>query len=152
MAEIVQMFLFLYKSKYRRKRRRPIGRRQHQLELTKRFKQQFSGGITVVPCLAPPFWWAALFCCWLLQLSVATSSSSTTTTTEPSCDTETCINGDCVNGTCFCREGWQGPACQFCGGKFYLALFLRDIGCWGICWVVPREDLVSYFVSDESPS
>ncbi|XP_035739558.1 attractin-like protein 1 isoform X1 [Vespa mandarinia] len=112
MAEIVQMFLFLYKSKYRRKRRRP----SRQVELT-RFQE--CGAITL-PCL-PPLWWAALLCCWLLHLTAASSSSSTTTTTtEPSCDSESCINGDCVNGTCLCREGWQGPACQFCGGKVRL--------------------------------
>lgn len=26
-------------------------------------------------------------------------------------------NGICRNETCVCYDGWQGPQCQFCGGK-----------------------------------
>lgn len=32
-----------------------------------------------------------------------------------------CVNGECINGTCICRDGWQGPFCQFCGGKIRLS-------------------------------
>ncbi|KAG5869328.1 hypothetical protein JTB14_005136 [Gonioctena quinquepunctata] len=30
-------------------------------------------------------------------------------------------NGVCKNDTCVCFDGWQGPHCQFCGGKVRLA-------------------------------
>ncbi|XP_017848030.1 attractin-like protein 1 isoform X2 [Drosophila busckii] len=34
------------------------------------------------------------------------------------CTTNPCQNeGQCVEGQCICADGWQGPACQFCGGK-----------------------------------
>ncbi|XP_030564001.1 attractin-like protein 1 [Drosophila novamexicana] len=34
------------------------------------------------------------------------------------CTTNPCQNdGQCLDGQCICAEGWQGPACQFCGGK-----------------------------------
>ncbi|XP_065349257.1 attractin-like protein 1 isoform X2 [Cloeon dipterum] len=36
------------------------------------------------------------------------------------CGTE-CVNGFCANGTCNCYDGWQGPNCQFCGGKVRLS-------------------------------
>lgn len=26
-------------------------------------------------------------------------------------------NGSCKEGQCICADGWQGPECQFCGGK-----------------------------------
>lgn len=32
-----------------------------------------------------------------------------------------CVNGECINGTCICQDGWQGPYCQFCGGKIRLS-------------------------------
>ncbi|KAJ1523050.1 hypothetical protein ONE63_002178 [Megalurothrips usitatus] len=37
------------------------------------------------------------------------------------CSDVQCVNGECVNGTCVCNEGWQGSACQFCGGKVRLS-------------------------------
>jgi len=34
------------------------------------------------------------------------------------CTTNPCQNeGQCLDGQCICADGWQGPACQFCGGK-----------------------------------
>ncbi|XP_050304238.1 attractin [Anthonomus grandis grandis] len=36
-------------------------------------------------------------------------------------DNNQCMgNGLCKNETCICFEGWQGPHCQFCGGKVRL--------------------------------
>lgn len=100
MAEVVQMFLFLYKSKYRRKGQcREVVRDQC--------------GVIAVPW---PILWAALIC-WVVHVTAAASSSSSSLTTDTTCDTDSCVNGDCVNGTCVCHEGWQGSACQFCGGK-----------------------------------
>ncbi|KAF2894281.1 hypothetical protein ILUMI_11891, partial [Ignelater luminosus] len=33
-------------------------------------------------------------------------------------DSSSCSgNGICKNDTCICYDGWQGPECQFCGGK-----------------------------------
>ncbi|XP_066586444.1 attractin-like protein 1 isoform X2 [Prorops nasuta] len=101
MAEVVQMFLFLYKSKYRRK--------GPYREVAQHF---------FVAAPLWPFLWAALIC-WLLHITAASSSLSQPAT-EASCDNENCINGDCVNGSCVCHEGWQGSACQFCGGKVRL--------------------------------
>lgn len=42
------------------------------------------------------------------------------------CTSLECVNGVCVNGTnCVCFDGWQGPSCQFCGGKVrWVARFL----------------------------
>lgn len=100
MAEVVQMFLFLYKSKYRRKGQcREVVRDQC--------------GVIAVPW---PILWAALVC-WVVHVTAAASTSSSSLTTDTSCDTDSCVNGGCVNGTCMCHEGWQGTACQFCGGK-----------------------------------
>lgn len=37
------------------------------------------------------------------------------------CNTNPCQNdGQCLDGQCICADGWQGPACQFCGGKVRL--------------------------------
>lgn len=83
MAEVVQMFLFLYKSKYRRKA---------------------SARASAV----------ALVCTLLVLASAANAYSNLA---EPSCDFDSCVNGACVNDSCLCHEGWQGPACQYCGGK-----------------------------------
>ncbi|KAG7200810.1 hypothetical protein KM043_003181 [Ampulex compressa] len=103
MAEAVQMFLFLYKSKYRRKGQcREVVREQC--------------GATAVPW---PILWAVIVC-WAVHLTAAASSSSPTAA-EAACEPESCVNGDCLNGTCVCHEGWQGSACQFCGGKVRLS-------------------------------
>lgn len=101
MAEAVQMFLFLYKSKYRRK--------EGQCRVVVRDQC----GVIAVPW---PILWAVLIC-WVVHVTAAASSSSSSLTADTTCDTESCVNGDCVNGTCVCHEGWQGTACQFCGGK-----------------------------------
>lgn len=79
MLEVLQMFLFLFKSKYRRK----------------------------CNVLWFGLWGLIVFlgCVW----SVA----------EAKChDSASCGgNGVCKNETCVCYDGWQGPQCQFCGGK-----------------------------------
>lgn len=77
MAAYLQMFLFIFKSKYRRK---------------------WDLGQTIV-CLC-----LVLSCSFCVQCKL-------------NCSDVQCINGECVNGTCVCNEGWQGSACQFCGGK-----------------------------------
>ncbi|XP_015604179.1 attractin isoform X2 [Cephus cinctus] len=96
MAEVVQMFLFLFKSKYRRK------------ELFR--EDRHEGG------LACAIFWAVII--WAVVLQGARSASSGS---ESTCDLDSCINGDCVNGSCVCHEGWQGPSCQYCGGKVRLS-------------------------------
>lgn len=83
MLEILQMFLFLFKSKYRRK-----------------------------CCLA-----------WILSYCVIVIFGCTCTQAEAKChDSSSCGgNGVCKNDTtCVCYDGWQGPQCQFCGGKVRL--------------------------------
>jgi hypothetical protein len=76
MLEILQMFLFLFKSKYRRK------------------------------CHL----WQAV-CCAVLVLNVCSL-------VRAKCSDTSCSgNGVCKNETCVCYDGWQGPQCQFCGGK-----------------------------------
>lgn len=76
MLESVQMFLFLFKSKYRRKC--AIG-------------------------------WL-MVCYTVVILSVIFE--------EVTAKCQDCSgNGACVNDTCDCFDGWQGPQCQFCGGK-----------------------------------
>ncbi|EFA10578.2 Attractin-like protein 1 [Tribolium castaneum] len=71
------MFLFLFKSKYRRK------------------------------CYV----WQAL-CCAVVVLNVCSL-------VKAKC-ADCSGNGVCKNETCVCYDGWQGPQCQFCGGKVRL--------------------------------
>lgn len=120
MAEIVQMFLFLYKSKYRRKaqwrRSRRGGDDDGIAAVHDRHGSSASGAIAT---WAPSLLWAVL-ACWVVHLgAAATAASSISSLSLPTtdCDPDTCVNGECVNGTCVCREGWQGTHCQFCGGK-----------------------------------
>ncbi|XP_012270635.1 attractin-like protein 1 isoform X2 [Orussus abietinus] len=94
MAEVVQMFLFLFKSKYRRKRLPDA---------------EADGAVALLCAIA----WFAI---WAGAISGAASSAA-----EQSCELVNCVNGDCVNGSCICHEGWQGPACQYCGGKVRLS-------------------------------
>ncbi|XP_063834386.1 attractin-like protein 1 [Ostrinia nubilalis] len=79
MVESLQMFLFLFKSKYRRK---------------------FS-------------WFSPFLCSVLIVLLFCDGVLSR-------CSDHNCINGVCKNDTCVCYEGWQGPECQYCGGKVKL--------------------------------
>lgn len=79
MAAELQMFLFLFKSKYRKK----------------------SDNIV-----------KNVWCLVVISICVV-SVVCYNECTENSCSG----NGKCVNGTCFCYDGWQGPSCQFCGGK-----------------------------------
>ncbi|XP_075233105.1 attractin-like protein dsd isoform X2 [Lycorma delicatula] len=81
MAAYLQMFLFLFKTKYRRK------------------------------C-------DVYDVCLLLALVY---SSVFTVLCSAKCSDVHCVNGECVNGTCVCLDGWQGPSCQFCGGKVRLS-------------------------------
>ncbi|XP_039300291.1 attractin-like protein 1 isoform X2 [Nilaparvata lugens] len=81
MAVLMQMFLFLFKTKFRRKY-----------------------GIQSV-----------ILCFVIIYSSVFTIFCSA------KCSEVHCVNGECVNGTCVCLDGWQGPSCQFCGGKVRLS-------------------------------
>ncbi|KAJ8715704.1 hypothetical protein PYW07_010186 [Mythimna separata] len=88
MVESLQMFLFLFKSKYRRK------------------------------CS----WFSPFLCSVLIVLLFCDGVLS-------KCGDHTCVNGVCKNDMCVCYEGWQGPECQFCGGKVNLtspAGFITD--------------------------
>lgn len=76
MVESLQMFLFLFKSKYRRK------------------------------CS----WFSPFLCSVLIVLLFCDGVLS-------KCSDHDCINGVCKNDMCVCFEGWQGPECQYCGGK-----------------------------------
>lgn len=78
MLESLQMFLFLFKSKYRRK------------------------------CAIELF----IFGYFIILLSVICNE------VIAKCQDTGCSgNGVCKNDTCDCYDGWQGPQCQFCGGK-----------------------------------
>ncbi|KAL1514087.1 hypothetical protein ABEB36_003406 [Hypothenemus hampei] len=77
MLEVLQMFLFLFKSKYRRK---------------------YSIYVYINS-----------FLCISIMLHNALSKCID----DSQCDR----NGICKNETCICYEGWQGPQCQYCGGK-----------------------------------
>uniref|UniRef100_A0A2A4KAL1 CUB domain-containing protein n=1 Tax=Heliothis virescens TaxID=7102 RepID=A0A2A4KAL1_HELVI len=79
MVESLQMFLFLFKSKYRRK------------------------------CS----WFSPFLCSVLIVLLFCDGVLS-------KCGDHTCVNGVCKNDMCVCYEGWQGPECQYCGGKVNL--------------------------------
>ncbi|XP_060806928.1 attractin-like protein 1 [Amyelois transitella] len=79
MVESLQMFLFLFKSKYRRK---------------------WS-------------WFSPFLCSVLIVLLFCNGILSR-------CSDHNCLNGACKNETCICYEGWQGPECQYCGGKVKL--------------------------------
>ncbi|XP_067009750.1 attractin-like protein 1 isoform X3 [Anabrus simplex] len=82
MAADLQMFLFLFKSKYRRK------------------------------C----YFRHELLCLVVLYSYLFNLVNSA------NCTGVQCVNGECVNGTgCVCFDGWQGPSCQFCGGKVRLS-------------------------------
>ncbi|XP_020278926.1 attractin-like protein 1 isoform X2 [Pseudomyrmex gracilis] len=143
MAEIVQMFLFLYKSKYRRKGQwRPrltcgdvlVAAVHHHYHHSSshsrhtdhrhcdrdRHQRSHGSGETTNVSWAPFLLWAALVCC-LVHVGAAASSAPSSPTADTACDPDTCVNGDCVNGTCICRDGWQGEHCQFCGGKVSLS-------------------------------
>lgn len=78
MLESLQMFLFLFKSKYRRKC--AIG--------------------------------------WFIVCYAAVFLSVVCEEVKAKCQDSSCGgNGLCKNDTCDCFDGWQGPQCQFCGGK-----------------------------------
>ncbi|XP_018573311.1 attractin isoform X3 [Anoplophora glabripennis] len=78
MIESLQMFLFLFKSKYRRK-------------------------------------------IYVLELVIGIIFSVSYIVSAKCNDTSCGDNGVCKNETCVCYDGWQGPHCQFCGGKVRLA-------------------------------
>lgn len=80
MLEPLQMFLFLFKSKYRRKY---LGYLLFGVFLFVAFSVDFVSGSCVE-------------------------------------DVQCGGNGVCRNETCICYDGWQGPHCQFCGGKVRL--------------------------------
>ncbi|XP_026729048.1 attractin isoform X2 [Trichoplusia ni] len=79
MVESLQMFLFLFKSKYRRK------------------------------CS----WFSPFLCSVLIVLLFCDGVLS-------KCSEQNCVNGVCKGDLCVCYEGWQGPECQYCGGKVNL--------------------------------
>ncbi|XP_044593678.1 attractin-like protein 1 isoform X2 [Cotesia glomerata] len=105
MAEVMQMFLFIYKSKYRRKN---PWRNDNRSKL-----------LSGIPCM---FLWIVLL--WVAVLwstaTASSSSSSSSSSSESTCDSINCVNGNCVNGSCVCHDGWQGSACQYCSGKIRL--------------------------------
>ena len=53
----------------------------------------------------------------LLFLIVVYSSVYLVFSYHSKCKDLQCVNGECINGTCICYDGWQGPLCQYCGGK-----------------------------------
>lgn len=78
MLESLQMFLFLFKSKYRRK----------------------------------------FMIFWPIACYIVVFSNHFCGEVQAKCQDATCGgNGVCKNDTCVCYDGWQGPQCQFCGGK-----------------------------------
>ncbi|XP_012260217.2 attractin-like protein 1 isoform X2 [Athalia rosae] len=97
MAEAVQMFLFLFKSKYRRKGTRI----------------DFLCGNFVTSVLS-------FFIICAVFNNVNSVANSGVIGDEATCNLDSCVNGDCVNGTCVCHDGWQGSSCQYCGGKVRL--------------------------------
>ncbi|XP_012222964.1 attractin-like protein 1 isoform X2 [Linepithema humile] len=133
MAEIVQMFLFLYKSKYRRKgdhqwrrrsRRDADGDDRVAIATSNRQRQRWrcnghstDGAVARNVPWAPFLLWAALVC-WVVHVS-AVAASTFPTLDGSLCDA--CIYGNCINGTCVCHDGWQGANCEFCGGKVRLS-------------------------------
>ncbi|XP_029172341.1 attractin-like protein 1 isoform X2 [Nylanderia fulva] len=142
MAEIVHMFLFLYKSKYRRKDQWRRSRRGNgggnvgnvddddddeiaAVGRDRRRRHRRRGHGSDAAAVAVPWAtllpWAVLVCCWVMRVSDAASSSSASPIVDTACYLDTCVNGDCVNGTCMCHEGWQGSHCQYCGGKVRLS-------------------------------
>ncbi|XP_046435096.1 attractin-like protein 1 isoform X1 [Neodiprion pinetum] len=100
MAEAVQMFLFLFKSKYRRK-------------VDDTSSPDSASLIGSVPWVL----WIVVLSAIIRKASGAVTLDETITSV---CSLDSCVNGDCANGTCLCHEGWQGPACQYCGGKVRL--------------------------------
>lgn len=62
-------------------------------------------------------------------------------------DTDCYSHGSCIDDTCSCFDGWQGPQCQFCGGKIKLTNvtgFITDgIGNYSIglkcTWLIEAE-------------
>ncbi|KAK0183292.1 hypothetical protein PV327_001345 [Microctonus hyperodae] len=102
MAEIVQMFLFLYKSKYRRK-------------YYKYDEDKIEFNITYA------LLWAVIL--WVTVFHHTAIASTTTAQLEHTCNPTNCINGYCINGSCICYDGWQGSGCQYCSGKKELTLF-----------------------------
>ncbi|KAJ0170733.1 hypothetical protein K1T71_013505 [Dendrolimus kikuchii] len=96
MVESLQMFLFLFKSKYRRK------------------------------CS----WFSPFLCSVLIVLLFCQGALM-------KCGDHNCINGACKNDSCVCYEGWQGPECQYCGGKVNLT------STWGVVTDGPGNYSVS---------
>ncbi|GBP16939.1 Attractin-like protein 1 [Eumeta japonica] len=58
-------------------------------------------------------WYSPFLCSVLIVLLFCDDALS-------KCSGENCLNGECRNETCVCDEGWQGPECQYCGGKIKL--------------------------------
>lgn len=96
MAEIVQMFLFLYKSKYRRK-------------YYKYDEDKIEFNITYA------LLWAVIL--WVTVFHHTAIASTTIAQLDHTCNPTNCINGYCINGSCICYDGWQGSGCQYCSGK-----------------------------------
>ncbi|KAK0165280.1 hypothetical protein PV328_003808 [Microctonus aethiopoides] len=99
MAEIVQMFLFLYKSKYRRK-------------YYKYDEDKIEFNITYA------LLWAVIL--WVTVFHHTAIASTTIAQLDHTCNPTNCINGYCINGSCICYDGWQGSGCQYCSGKVRL--------------------------------
>lgn len=58
---------------------------------------------------------------WLLIVVAALllhwAQCSFLSTSGTSCDDTQCLHGLCFDGRCVCKPGWQGTACDQCGGR-----------------------------------
>ena len=150
MAEAAQMFLFLYKSKYRRKAaaNRPSHHsaagadssssskededeeRTHRRHGTARRRRAGGGGGVYSAFWSLVVWTTLLQCAAPLETAAASSPTNSLAGANASaCDLESCLNGNCVNGSCICREGWQGPNCQYCASKVRWVWSERNVSC-----------------------
>lgn len=129
MAEAAQMFLFLYKCKYRRKARagvvavsaEPAEDEEEKTGRRRRLQTRRTGGAGQL-LWSLLVWTTLLQCAAPLETAAASSQSSIVGANASACDLDSCLNGNCVNGSCLCREGWQGPNCQYCASKVRLVL------------------------------
>ncbi|XP_011499163.1 PREDICTED: attractin-like protein 1 [Ceratosolen solmsi marchali] len=133
MAEAAQMFLFLYKSKYRRKAARVrVDRGERRTRADEEEddeeaeegpecpggRRKFAGSSVLWSIVV---WTTLLQCAAPLETAAASSATSLAGSNASTCDLESCLNGNCINGSCLCREGWQGPNCQYCASKVRLS-------------------------------
>ncbi|XP_014206707.1 putative protein tag-53 [Copidosoma floridanum] len=107
-----QMLDFLSKRKYRRRKAAGLSRTRHH-HLLLGVLVCWVASLPRAPALEAPNNGAVLPGTAVGGLSAVYNGST--------CDLDTCLNGSCVNGSCVCREGWQGPSCQYCASKVRLS-------------------------------